>query len=82
MTINAEITCTAKSQKEIAGLPDTDQANLIYELLGYVTDRLPELGFDPSMVAQATYDLGHELLKRDGAPCRVIRIDPRRVKSA
>ena len=53
---------------------------MIYAALGRATDALADLGFDPTVVAIATYDLGVELTNRDGGPLDLVRIDPRREK--
>ena len=73
----AKVECTlavAKVQK----LPVTEQADATYTLLGRVADALADFGCDPSVVAHAASDLAHDLVKRDGGPVKVVRLDPRR----
>ena len=63
---------------EVQKLPPVDQAEAAYDLLGHVTDRLADFGFDPSVVACAAGDLAHELIKLAGGPVQVVRTDPRK----
>ena len=68
---------TTLTVEEVQKLPIERQADMVYTFLGRATDTLADLGFDPSVIANVAWDLGHDLTKRDGAPVRVSRIDPR-----
>ena len=59
-------------------LPLTEQADAAYALLGKVADALADFGYYPGVMADVVLDLGFELCRRDGAPRRVVRLDPRR----
>ena len=68
----------ALTPAEVQKLPLTEQADAAYALLGKVADALADFGYDPGVVADVVLDLGLELWRRDGAPRRVVRLDPRR----
>ena len=70
--LQAAILC-GRTVEEVQRLPIAEQADSIYQLLGRITDALADQGYSPAMIAQAVYDLGHELIKRDGTPIEVVR---------
>jgi hypothetical protein len=63
--------------EEVQKLSPAEQANTAYTLLARITDMLPDLGFDPGVVANVAWDLGHDLAKREGGPAQIIQVDPR-----
>jgi hypothetical protein len=64
----------AVSRDRIAALSATQQADLAYDVLGGVADKLTESGIDPDLVATAAIDLGRKLERLDGSPPRVVRL--------
>jgi hypothetical protein len=78
--MKAKVTFSRADRESLAKLSAVEQANLVYDLMGHIADRLADMGIRPSIIAQATYDLGRELEKRDGSPVEVVRIDPRRIR--
>jgi hypothetical protein len=68
-----EVACSLPAA-EVRGLSAEDQADAAHALLGRVTTRLADFGFDPNIIATVTSDLGYELAKADGKPSRVVRM--------
>jgi hypothetical protein len=69
------------ARDQIAALAAEQQAELAYDVLGGVADKLTESGIDPDLVATAAWDLGHQLYRLDGSPVRVVRLPGGRRKA-
>src|SRR5262245_11558025 len=68
---------TTLAHEEVRKLPIEQQADMIYTLLGRITDALVELGFDQGVIANVVHDLGVDLQKLHGGPIQVVQVDPR-----
>jgi hypothetical protein len=52
---------SAKSFAEVQKLSPETQAEIVHGVLGYVADRLADLGYDPKVVAEVFWYLGVNL---------------------
>jgi hypothetical protein len=68
------------SHDKIAALSIETKANLAYDVLSGIATQLEDVGIDPDLVASAAWDLGHELIRRDGSPPRVFRLNSKPVQ--
>jgi hypothetical protein len=72
--LELKITC-ALPVADVQKLSPEDQADAAYGLLGWAADALGELGFDPSIIAHVTMDLGNALVELAGQPVpKVVRV--------